>query len=178
MITPSGDRALDDFDFHQSSNRMAIECAFGMLVRRWGIFWRPLQVRFDRRASLIGACMRLHNFCIDHRLAEQHLPIYGSMTEIQPEEYLDYGALQARLRQTPKFDRDGCPVDHLDTRVGNEPRYDYRRAPKCARRDELITLVNEAGLVRPKPTAPHMQVKQKKKRGRPKGAQRKPKRKP
>ena len=28
MITPSGDAALDDFDFHQSSNRMPIECAF------------------------------------------------------------------------------------------------------------------------------------------------------
>ena len=30
MITPSNnDPALDDFDFYQSSNRMAIECAFG-----------------------------------------------------------------------------------------------------------------------------------------------------
>lgn len=37
MITPSNnDPALDDFDFYQSSNRMAIECAFGILIRRYG----------------------------------------------------------------------------------------------------------------------------------------------
>eukprot|EP00965_Chrysotila_dentata_P175292 5786274-Pleurochrysis_carterae.AAC.1 len=32
---------------------MPIECAFGILVRRFGVFWRPLAVRFDRRAKLI-----------------------------------------------------------------------------------------------------------------------------
>ena len=30
MVVPSND---SDFDFYQSSNRMAIECAFGVLVR-------------------------------------------------------------------------------------------------------------------------------------------------
>ena len=43
---------------------MAIECAFGMLVRRWGILWRPLGFAFERRSPLIGALMRLHNWCI------------------------------------------------------------------------------------------------------------------
>ena len=52
VITPSGKAQHDDFDFHQSSNRMPIECAFGILVRRWGIFWRKLSMRFDRRAAL------------------------------------------------------------------------------------------------------------------------------
>ena len=70
MITPSGGE-LDDFDFHQSSNRMAIECAFGILVKRWGVLWRPSCVRFDRRAALISACVRLHNFCIDKRIEDQ-----------------------------------------------------------------------------------------------------------
>ena len=75
-------------------------------------------MRFERRAPVIGALIRLHNFCIDRRLADEQLPTYGSMTEIQPEEDLGHGALQARLRQTPKFDRDGRPVRHLDTRQG------------------------------------------------------------
>ena len=43
---------MDKFDYHQSSNRVAIECAFGMLVKRWAILWKPLTVRFDRRAPL------------------------------------------------------------------------------------------------------------------------------
>eukprot|EP00965_Chrysotila_dentata_P169832 5606281-Pleurochrysis_carterae.AAC.1 len=58
LLTPSGGvPSLDAFDFEQSSNRMAIECAFGIFVRRWGVFWRPLAIRFDRRAPTIGACM-------------------------------------------------------------------------------------------------------------------------
>jgi len=57
MVVPSsGTQFFDDaFDFVQSSERMPIECAFGILVRRWGMFWRPLAVRFDRLAPLIGA---------------------------------------------------------------------------------------------------------------------------
>ena len=38
---------------------MVIECAFGVLVRLWGVFWRPLEVKFRRRSALIGATMRL-----------------------------------------------------------------------------------------------------------------------
>lgn len=57
MVTPSGEPEHDDYDYHQSSNRMPIECAFGMLVRRWGIFWCPLSMRFDRRALVVEACV-------------------------------------------------------------------------------------------------------------------------
>ena len=97
MVVPFGKAAQTDFDFYQSSNRMAIECAFGVLIRRsalpfippshtpshlsflfvlvirWGILWRPLEVAHARRGSLIGCLMRLHNFCIDHRISEEHL---------------------------------------------------------------------------------------------------------
>ena len=45
MICPSALPEHDDFDWHQSSNRMAIECAFGILVQRWGVLWRPLRCR-------------------------------------------------------------------------------------------------------------------------------------
>ena len=38
---------------------MVIECAFGVLVQLWGVFWRPLEVKFRRRSALIGATMRL-----------------------------------------------------------------------------------------------------------------------
>jgi hypothetical protein len=57
MMVPANDPSLDDYDFEQSSNRMPIECAFGVLVRRWGILWRSLKVAFHRRAPLIGEPM-------------------------------------------------------------------------------------------------------------------------
>ena len=34
MVVPFGKAAQTDLDFYQSSNRMAIECAFGVLIRR------------------------------------------------------------------------------------------------------------------------------------------------
>jgi len=68
MMVPTNKEATTDFDFEQSSNRICIECAFGILVRHWGILWRPLEMKPKRRAPIIGACMRLHNFCIDKKL--------------------------------------------------------------------------------------------------------------
>ena len=62
---------------------MTIQCAFGMLVRRWGVFWRPLEVAFDRRAPLVGAAMRLHNYCIDRRIAIELEQVAGASL-IQP----------------------------------------------------------------------------------------------
>ena len=34
--------------------RMNIECAFGEIIRRWGIFWRALEIKFDRRGRCRG----------------------------------------------------------------------------------------------------------------------------
>ena len=63
VIKPTSTRDRNKcFDFLQSSYRMPIECAFGMLARRWGVFCRPLEVMFERRAALIECAMKLHNF--------------------------------------------------------------------------------------------------------------------
>ena len=58
--------AEDSWNYVQSQNRMAIECAFGMLVRRWGILWRSLEMQWEKCTHVVSACMRLHNWCIDH----------------------------------------------------------------------------------------------------------------
>lgn len=108
MVVPYGKASNTNFDFVQSSNRMAIECAFGVLIRRWGILWRPLEVAFDRRAALVGCCMRLHNFCIDQRISEEHLPAMdGEMGIAVPGEP---GVVVDRWEKRPVFDREGRPV--------------------------------------------------------------------
>lgn len=56
----------DAFNFFQSSYRIEIECAFGLLCRRWGVLWRPLSgASLPRATQVIVACCKLHNFCID-----------------------------------------------------------------------------------------------------------------
>ena len=58
-----------NFNHFLSQLRGHVENAFGMLIMRFGCLYRKLRVRFDRRAPLISACMRLHNFCIDANIA-------------------------------------------------------------------------------------------------------------
>lgn len=163
MVCPFNKTEHTDFDWVQSSNRMAIECAFGILIRRWnlgympccfytchhtwvrtrttplicsavfydsfavstcaclprwGILWRPLEVDVERRALLIGCCMRLHNYCIDHRISEERLAtMNGELGELDPGEA---DVVPARYTQTPLFDRNDRPVDYLDWNI-DEP---------------------------------------------------------
>ena len=131
MVTPMND---SDFDFYQSSNRMAIECAFGIFVRRWGVFWRPLEIKFKHRAALIGAAMRLHNFCINQRISLELKQVAGA-TEMQPRVWLP----------TPVVDDNGAPLEFLDT-------YDHSAAPhvqQCDTRDSLRQALFQEGMRRP-----------------------------
>ena len=62
---PSGPR--DAFNFYHSQVRINIECAFGMLVHRWGILRRaiPMRITVAKTTALVMALCKLHNFCID-----------------------------------------------------------------------------------------------------------------
>jgi len=57
----------DDFNFHHSSARIYVECAFGEIDQRWGIFWKPLKFSLKHNVAVIDAALRLHNFIVDFR---------------------------------------------------------------------------------------------------------------
>ena len=59
-----------NFNHFLSQVRVNVECAFGMLVQRWGILWRKLKFKLDRVPRIIAACARLHNLIINHSLAK------------------------------------------------------------------------------------------------------------
>ena len=61
------DHSLDSFNFHLSSCRIYVECAFGELVMRWGIFWRTLLFDLKKCTKIIQVGILLHNFIIDER---------------------------------------------------------------------------------------------------------------
>lgn len=142
MITPGKD---DDFNFEHSSLRINIECAFGELIRRWGILWRPLEILFASRSGVVGCCIRLHNFCIDQRLElDEHLRgDQQDMCEVQPGNFV----------RPPRLDRDGIPVDCLDRDrdfpVCREEGRDTYTQRNTARRAQMEEAVRDAGLVRP-----------------------------
>lgn len=68
MVTPfrsvsSGPK--DAFNFFHSQLRINIECAFGMLVHRWGILRKPMgpNIAIHKVSSLVLALCKLHNYC-------------------------------------------------------------------------------------------------------------------
>jgi hypothetical protein len=60
--------ARDSFNFHLSVRRQTIERAFGILTRRWGVFWRDVNLSYSKWALLATVCAKLHNFCIDRHV--------------------------------------------------------------------------------------------------------------
>ena len=60
-------RNKDSCNFHLSSCGMCIECAFGELVMRWGVFWRTLRFSLKKSIMIIQVCMLLHDFIVDYR---------------------------------------------------------------------------------------------------------------
>jgi DDE superfamily endonuclease len=62
---------FDNFNFYGSQLRIRIEMAFGMMTRKWGIYWRPLLVGLvDQIKYIVEVIARLHNFCINKRILE------------------------------------------------------------------------------------------------------------
>ena len=59
----------DAFNFYHSSLYINIECAFGMLVHRWGILRKaiPMNVTVQKTTALVFCLCKLHNFCIVER---------------------------------------------------------------------------------------------------------------
>ena len=65
----------DSFNYHLSLHRQCVERAFGILVQRWGVFWRPLRVAYYNIPLIIRVACKLHNFLIDRNGKEDVIEI-------------------------------------------------------------------------------------------------------
>jgi hypothetical protein len=96
ILSPFGGRNIgywrDSFNYHLSSMRQTIERAFGLLTRRWGIFWRPLTCDHGRWHLIATVCAKLHNLCIDFGLFDLS---GGTM----PEDYEDGDSAETFLNE-------------------------------------------------------------------------------
>ncbi len=57
----------DNYNFVHSQLSIRIECAFGMLVKRWGILRKaiPQNISVKKTIDLVNCLSILHNFCIN-----------------------------------------------------------------------------------------------------------------
>ena len=72
FLLPPYDNAVpkspeDDYNFFHSSARITVECAFGEIDLRWGIFWKRLNYSLDNIAIIVEGAMQLHNYLVDYR---------------------------------------------------------------------------------------------------------------
>ena len=81
MVTPyqrcGSGTAEDNFNFFQSQVRITIECAFGVLVQRWGILRTPAPQQFSIKkvCDMVFALCQLHNFLINIRIEQEQQAI-------------------------------------------------------------------------------------------------------
>ena len=98
-------------------------------------------MRFDKRTSVIGCCIRLHNFCLDRKLEvelqEDDVGHEGE-TLVQPNQW----------RETPVFDCDGRPVDYLKNHFSKRGGAAVG-VSRTTQRESLQTRISELGLSRP-----------------------------
>lgn len=77
----------DAFNFLLSRQRQVIERAFGLLVGRFGVFWRPLRMKMSHIPLVIRVCCKLHNICIDRFTSSSNVETYHNTshdTDHQP----------------------------------------------------------------------------------------------
>ena len=67
-----------------SSQRITIERAFGILVRRWGILWKPISYSLCRVAKIARVCAMLHNICVDRWLLKNPR-LFVNNTRVWPD---------------------------------------------------------------------------------------------
>ncbi|RVE49444.1 hypothetical protein evm_005875 [Chilo suppressalis] len=99
------------FNYRLSRARRYIECCFGILVNKWRIFHRPLNVDIEFAESIIKACCVLHNFVrlrdgyrFDHTLYETSL-IHINTEAVRPnarslntrDRFADYFVNEGKL---------------------------------------------------------------------------------
>jgi hypothetical protein len=68
--------AEDNYNFYHSQLRIRVECAFGMLVQRWGLLRMamPRNIGVSKVVALTVALAKLHNFCIGESNVRERLP--------------------------------------------------------------------------------------------------------
>ena len=151
----------DAFNFYHSQIRINMECAFGMLVNRWGVLHTPIAINISikKTTSMVRCLCCLHNFLIDQKdgtrvpesTAEDCVAIgsRGGSTM----RHLDLSG-KLNIDDNRLFELDGCA--HNDDSTYSD-RYNYQRRLACtynfmAPRDYLMNKIGVLGLTnRPQP---------------------------
>ena len=139
------DGPQDTFNYFHSGLRIHIECAFGMLVHRWGILRKPIPmgITIEKTCALVYCLCKLHNFCINVKEGKAQDNTAADLLDIA-----SHGGVP--------LDADGNPAQlmnaghHFDDVNRNVRRQFERSQPEELPRDRLLEIVVNQDLRRPK----------------------------
>ena len=136
----------DSFNYFLSSQRIYVECAFGEIDRRWGVFWKPLEGSLVNHKHTIDAAMCLHNFIVEYREEMKNNGMSVDSEEYENEE-LRYDS-DEYLLENP-----GETIGVFGDNVGVRGRQETDQTLQINRglelRDKLCEALKDAGLSRP-----------------------------
>ena len=134
MLVPWGGRNLhhgkDSFNYHLSKCRSSIERAFGMMVKRFGILWRKLDVDYKRWPQIATVCAKLHNLCCDHNIPDPPRLMrdihQGDRMEVilddeEPVAALERGIVVANIFHARGDKRKNLTQQYFDRGIGRPP---------------------------------------------------------
>jgi len=138
-LTPWKGRNLssekDVFNYYLSLQRLVVERVLGLLVQRWGIFWRALRVNMNKIPLVITVACKLHNICVDRLELLMLNHMLGEILEIYRNIDVHGGDDQS-MHYT----------DGTGLRRGHRPRSDLDQCPK---REAIKTHLRRHGAIRP-----------------------------
>jgi hypothetical protein len=105
-------RDNDVFNFHLSQLRIKIEQSFGLMVNKWRVLKKPIELRLERVPHLVECCMRLHNFCVDERVQE------WCVVDLEADAILDHQAsYEEYIDELDALDASGRAGGRINTRA-------------------------------------------------------------
>jgi hypothetical protein len=137
MATPYNGNHLthdqDSYNYYHSSLRIRIECAFGMLTRRFGLLRRCFHqsIPIFRINAIVMAMCRIHNYCLDERemmLQMRNGKLTADIPELPALDEFVIDSIGVHLETTDQVDLLPVPLldagEHFDDCFAN---YNARR---------------------------------------------------
>ena len=109
----------DDYNFYHSSARINVECDFGEIDLRWGIFWKRLNCSLENAAVIIEGAMHLHNYLVDFRKLENDHINQDSDRTIFIQDALDSGATPIQTGNNLGRPRGNIPNNERQSRLNS-----------------------------------------------------------
>ena len=139
---------LKAFNNMLSSQRITIERAFGILIRRWGILWKPLEYKIAHVTLIIQVCAKLHNRCIDSW--KRSTSRKGQRENLEPLEHGDDWSCFLRNchKRSSNIDvpTDDEIINVLSNRLKPGNLTYAKRRDHCPKRELLVKYIYDHGI--------------------------------